>query len=74
MIAWPVLVATSSVCPSGAALAVRSAAMVLEAPGRFSTTKLPLRPSAIFSASNRAMMSVPPPAFAPTMMRTGLEG
>ena len=73
-IACPVLVATSRVWPSAGALAVRSAAIVLDAPGRFSTMKLPLRPSAIFSASRRAMMSVPPPALAPTMILTGLVG
>ena len=72
--AWPVLVATSRVWPSAGALAVRSAAMVLEAPGLFSTTNEPLKASPIFSANMRAMMSVPPPALAPTMMRTGLLG
>ena len=73
-IACPVLVATSKVWPSGGALAVRSAAMVLEAPGLFSTTQVPFRPSANFSASRRAMMSVPPPGPAPTISLTGLVG
>ena len=72
--AWPVLVATSKVWPSGAALAVISAAMVLDAPGLFSTTHVPLMPSANFSASMRAMMSVPPPGPAPTMSFTALVG
>ena len=72
--ACPVLVATSSVWPSAGALAVRSAAMVLEAPGLFSTTKTPLNDSANLSASRRATMSVPPPGLAPTISRTGLDG
>ena len=73
-IACAVLVATSSVVPSAGALAVMSAAIVLEAPGRFSTTNGCSNVSASFSASMRAMMSVPPPGDAPTMMRTGLVG
>ena len=72
--ACPVLVATRIVCPSGGALAVRSAAIVLEAPGLFSTTKVPFIDSASFSASMRATMSVPPPALAPTIKRTVLVG
>ena len=71
---WAVLVASSRVWPSAGALAVISAAMVLEAPGRFSITKLCLRLSLNRSASIRAMTSVPPPAEAPTMIRTGLDG
>src|SRR6266550_2693011 len=73
-IACPVLVATSSVCPSGGDLAVTSAAMVFEAPGRLSTTNGCLSVSVSFSPSMRATMSVPPPAVAPTISRTGLFG
>ena len=73
-IACPVLVATSSVWPSCVALAVTSAAMVLDAPGRFSTTKGCLNASLNFSASMRATISVPPPADAPTITFTGLVG
>jgi hypothetical protein len=53
---------------------VTSAAIVFEAPGRFSTMNGWLKIVWYFSASMRAMMSVPPPGGAPTMMRTGLEG
>ena len=48
--------------------------MVLEAPGRFSITKLCFRLSPNRSASIRAMTSVPPPAEAPTMILTGFVG
>ena len=48
--------------------------MVLAAPGRFSTMKGWPKTPWNFSASILAMMSVPPPAEAPTMMRTGLAG
>ena len=73
-IAWPVLVASSSVWPSGADFAASAAANVLAAPGLFSTMKLCFIDSLNFSANMRARMSVPPPAVAPTMMRTGLLG
>ena len=68
------LVATSSVWPSAGAFAVRSAAIVFDAPGRFSTTNGCFNESANFSPSMRAITSVPPPALAPTMMRTGRVG
>src|SRR5881397_1420313 len=58
--ACPVLVATMRVWPSGAALAVKSAASVFDAPGRFSTTNGCLKRSANLSASRREMMSMPP--------------
>jgi len=45
----------------GAALAVKSAASVFDAPGRFSTTNGCLKCSANLSASRREMMSMPPP-------------
>src|SRR5438552_10651888 len=73
-IACPVLVATSSVCPSGGDLAVKSAAMVFDAPGRLSTTNGCLSDSPSLSASVRATMSVPPPAVAPTSRCTALVG
>ena len=73
-IACPVVVASSSVLPSGVACAVTSAAMVFEAPGRFSTTTDWRRSGPSLSASMRARMSVPPPGEAPTMMRTALSG
>ena len=73
-IACPVLVATSSVWPSAGAFAVASAAIVFDAPGLFSTTNgWPIEPWYL-SASMRAMMSVPPPALAPTMIFTGRAG
>ena len=72
--ACPVLVASSRVVPSAVARAVNSAAMVLEAPGRFSTTTDCLRLGANLSLSIRARMSVPPPGDAPTMMRIALSG
>jgi hypothetical protein len=55
-------------------LAVTSAAIVFDAPGLFSTTNGCFIDSWNFSASIRAMMSVPPPALAPTRIFTGLEG
>ena len=45
---------------------------MFDAPGRFSTMNGCFSDSANLSASMRAMMSVPPPAFAPTMMRERL--
>ena len=48
--------------------------MVFDAPGRFSTTNGWPKTAWYLSASMRAMMSVPPPGEAPTMMRTGLVG
>ena len=72
--ACPVLVATMRVWPSGAALAVKSAASVFDAPGRFSTTNGCLKRSANLSASRREMMSMPPPGEAPAMIFTGLAG
>jgi hypothetical protein len=47
---------------------------VFDAPGRFSTTNGCLSDSANFSASMRAMMSVPPPAFAPTRILAARVG
>jgi hypothetical protein len=72
--ACAVLVASSSVAPSAGARAVSSPAMVLDAPGRFSTTTVCLSEGANLSASTRARMSVPPPGEAPTRMRIGLSG
>ena len=68
--AWLVKL-SSRVCPSGAALATASAAMLPPAPGLFST--MTVRPSAgpMLTASERASVSVEPPAGAPTRMRTG---
>jgi hypothetical protein len=51
-----------------------SAAIVFDAPGLFSTTKGCFIASWNLSASMRAMMSVPPPAFAPTRILTGRAG
>lgn len=69
-----VLVPSSNVWPSGVALATSVPAMVVDAPGRFSTMKGCLKTSASFSPMRRLMMSVPPPAVEPLMMRTGLVG
>jgi hypothetical protein len=70
LMAWLVKL-ISSVLPSGAALATASAAMLPPAPGLFST--MTVRPSAgpMLTASERASVSVEPPAGAPTRMRTG---
>ncbi len=64
----------SNTYPSGAALATAFAAMMVPAPGRFSTTKdLPSRCSS-FWASMRAMMSVLPPGVKGTTMVTARAG
>ncbi len=64
---------TSSVWPSGAAFATRSAPMIPLAPGRLSTTNVwPMR--AVNSCARMRAVVSGPPAPKPTMMRTGREG
>jgi hypothetical protein len=67
-------VVKSSVCPSGALFATMSLAMLVVAPGRFSTTNGWPRYSESRGASTRAMMSVPPPGGKPTTTRTARLG
>ncbi|MNL55230.1 hypothetical protein D3C87_1786230 [compost metagenome] len=62
----------SSVLPSGALLATRSAAILPPAPGRFSTTTGWPSSWDISWAMVRASVSVVPPAGAPTRIRIGL--
>src|SRR6266571_5145038 len=61
-----------SVYPSGADLATYSFAMLVPAPGRFSTTTCWPRSSESFEASRRALMSTPPPGVKPTRSLTGI--
>ena len=72
LMAWLVKL-INNVLPSGAALATMSAAKLPPAPGLFSTTTT--RPSCCpkACAKVRAMVSVVPPAGAPTKIRTGTE-
>src|ERR1044071_4432352 len=49
-------------------------AILVVAPGRFSTTYCWPRASESFGVSSRAMMSVPPPGGKPTSTRTGRAG
>src|SRR5689334_509962 len=65
---------TSSVCPSGAAFATVSAARLPPAPGLFSTITGCPSAAASSLAIARAIVSVVPPADAPTRMRTGRDG
>src|SRR5260221_3994021 len=58
------------VYPSGADLATYSFAMLVPAPGRFSTITCWGRSSESFDASTRALMSTPPPGVNPTMRRS----
>jgi hypothetical protein len=55
-------------------LATISAAMIDCAPGLFSTMTGWPRPFESSGAMTRTMMSLPPPAEYPTMMRIGLPG
>src|SRR2546425_8333421 len=64
----------SSVYPSGADLATYSFAMLVPAPGRFSTITCWGKNSESFDASTRALMATPPPGENPTMGRGGLDG
>src|SRR5262249_23310450 len=66
--------ARSSVKPSGAERTVASAATLVPAPGRFSTTNGWLRRSDSHCATRRARMSDALPALKPTRMRTGRVG
>src|SRR5262249_11392167 len=63
-----------AVSPSFGDFATASAAVVPAAPARFSTTTAWPRISANGCAINRAEMSVPPPALAPTTRRMGRVG
>ena len=63
-----------SVYPSGADLATYSFAMLVPAPGRFSTITCWGRSSESFDASTRALMSTPPPGVNPTINRGGRLG
>src|SRR5688572_22731121 len=62
------------VCPSGGDCTASSAPMRPPAPARLSTRNVCFRLSLKNFPSNRAWMSVPPPAPKGTMMRTGLLG
>jgi hypothetical protein len=64
----------SSVWPSGAAFTTASVAILVPAPGRFSTTNCWPSRSESHCPMIRATMSVAPPAAKPTMMRTGRAG
>jgi hypothetical protein len=74
LIAIVVEVVIKSVWPSGGDLATDTAAMTLAPPGRFSTTKVPLRRCSSFCDSMRASQSVEPPAGNGTITLTGREG
>src|SRR5580765_1188865 len=63
-----------TVAPSGGDFAVRSAATVLPAPGRFSTTNCWPSAAVHFAASMRASVSGLPPGASPTRTRTGFCG
>src|SRR4029077_4389062 len=63
-----------TVRPSGGDLAVRSAAVVLPAPGRFSTTNCWPSAPLHFAARMRASVSGLPPGARPTRTRTGFCG
>ena len=67
-------VAMSSVYPSLAACATYSVAILLPAPGRFSTTTDCPSDSESFLASTRATMSAEDAGPKPTIMRTGRDG
>jgi hypothetical protein len=62
------------VCPSGAARATISVAMVWLAPGRLSTTTCWRSRSVSRGANARASMSVAPPGTTPTRNRIGRSG
>src|SRR2546427_160166 len=68
------LLPRSQVAPSGALFATSSAAMLPQAPGRFSITTCWSRRSASFWPRARARMSLGPPGVKPTMKRTGFPG
>jgi hypothetical protein len=65
---------SSSVWPSGGARTTASVAVLLDAPGRFSTTKGWPSRSVNHSLISRARMSFGPPATKPTTKRTGRAG
>ena len=64
----------SRVYPSGADLATYSFAMLVPAPGRFSTITCWGRSSESLDASTRALISTPPPGVKPTINRGGRLG
>jgi hypothetical protein len=64
----------SSVAPSGAELATKSAPIWPLAPGRFSTMTGWPQIATSFGSMMRASVSAPPPGGNGTTMRTGLEG
>ena len=68
-----VWLAISSIVPSAGALATISAAIICEAPGRFSTITVCPSPS-MREARIRATVSLAPPGGVPTIMRIGLDG
>ena len=65
---------TSSVWPSGADFATASAARLPPAPGRFSTSTAWPNSADSGSAIARAIVSVVPPAEAPTRSLIGRDG
>src|SRR5712691_2132514 len=69
-----VLAAIRIVCPSAGDLAASSMPIIWPAPGRLSTTNCWPSDSESLCATERAMMSVPPPAAEGTMKRTGFAG
>src|SRR5262245_21823652 len=72
--AWDATPETTSVYPSGAALATASEPITPPAPGRFSTMKFSLRLSASFCATMRPSVSALPPGANGATIRTGLAG
>src|SRR6266498_2276162 len=69
-----VLAAIRIVCPSAGDFAASSMPIIWPAPGRLSTTNCWPSDSESLCATERAMMSVPPPAAEGTMKRTGFAG
>ena len=65
---------SSSVYPSGLALATSSVPMIALPPGRFSTTTAWFMLSCILAPTVRATKSLEPPAVYGTMMRMGWLG
>src|SRR6266699_4944214 len=69
-----VLAAIRIVCPSAGDFAASSMPIIWPAPGRLSTTNCWPSDSESLCATERAMISVPPPAAEGTMKRTGFAG
>ena len=64
----------NKVCPSGSARATNSVAILVEAPGRLSTTTDWTHRGVSLCANARASRSLPLPGVNPMTMRTGLDG